>query len=372
MSDNSLISNDASRGDWTSASAAEYDSLCPGRHAAQRGLSEPASQAASFGNTVHEAFDTGEVDELTISQQRLLEIANEREEKVLARLHLSSKVPINEIRLWAQVGGWRHSGQCDRLFLDFTKQLAVVEDLKSLRGTVEESSSNLQLRDLAVLVWLNYPTIVEVAVFINQPMAGGTTSLTRYTAEHLKQAWATMRMRITNSNDPNAKRTPGKKQCKFCRAKGICEESIAWLESESLALKKREESVAELVARISPEKLADIYSKAPTINAILDSVKARLLTLDDEQLKAIGMRRRPGATRTTVNDQTELINRLVKLLGATPEQVMGAMNLGKGDLETLVRRLTGAKGLEVDLIIDRLYQGIVEKKQMADQLVVEI
>lgn len=350
---------------WTSASNAEADSLCAGRHLAQKGLVEDTSAAAVFGNKVHLGF-AGEAVDLNITQERLLERAEEREKKVLARFPNNTFEVHNEIREWAEQRGWKHSGQADKLFLDAKMKLALIEDLKSLRGVVADSPENMQLRDLAVLAWLNYG-VEEVVVFINQPMAGEHQKITRYDQSTLAQAWSYMKLRITNSNDPNSKRTAGEIQCNFCRARGICPESLAWEKRNTVLLMKRGELAAEMVARIAPEKVADIWLKSKTITSILEAVKDRLLSMPDDDLEKLGISRRKGFFRETINDNKELAARLKKL-GLKQADIMAHMKMTKGNLEELVRQASCKKGKELDILMDEVLSGIVDREQTADGL----
>ena len=350
------MENPSDRGEWTIASAAEAEAAFPGRHLDHRGLSEPESAAATFGDEVH-AASAGEDVDLNLSQERVLEMAAQRREKVMGKFPGHSFDIFHEIRLWADQRGWNHSGQIDTLFYDKKANLAVIEDLKSLRGMVADSPENMQLRDFAVLTCINYP-LIEVVVFINQPLGGEQQKITRYDVPLLTQAWSYMKARISNSNDPKAIRVAGTVQCNFCRARGLCPEAIAWEKENTVALLKNKESAEELVARIDPKQLADIYSKSKTIKSILDAVKDRLLSLDDAALSELGLRKRAGFEIESINDNKALIDRL-KQLKIKPKDSMLAMKMTKTNLELLVRKATGKKGRELELTMNSVLLGIV-------------
>lgn len=344
---------------WTSASNAQADALCPGRHLAQKGLPEEESTASAFGDATHEAWAGGSSD-LTLTQERLLERAEEREKQVLAEYQVEPNQVDREIRLWAMFNGLKHSGQCDRLYLDSKRKLAVISDLKSLRGTVPESSQNLQLRDLAVLVWLNCEADT-VLVFINQPLIGGSQQVTKYTTEQLAQSWSYMRNRITNSNNPESKRVAGEVQCKFCRARGTCPEALEW--AESLMPVPMTVIPAEgWVRLIIPSDLVDVHRKAPTIIAILDAVKARLLEMPDDELAKLGLAKAEGFRRETITDNKELVKRL-KAFKIKPAAITAAMKMTKAGLEPLVRAATNTKGAALEANLKIILDGITERKQ---------
>lgn len=233
---------------FTSASSAEADLLCPGRHLAQRGLEGYESRDATSGQIVHACF-AGTLDPATLStsQQKTVERGREIEavvaeqwfkqvghklaprdgieaEQVMKRAH-------RELRLWAYKNGQRvHSGAVDALWLAGDMKFALIEDLKSLFGDVEDAASNQQLRDYAALVHLNYGC-EEVAVFVNQPNVRWRMEdqkLVIYKMDDLKLAVEQLQRRVHNSNLLNAPRTPGLKQCKYCLACATdrCPESL--------------------------------------------------------------------------------------------------------------------------------------------------
>lgn len=228
---------------FTSASSAEPDLLCPGRHLAQRGLKGYDTRESESGTMVHAAFaGTLDADTLSPGQRRTIARGREIEEfivrqwfkcvggtvltdsEIMKRAH-------RELRLWAFRNGNKiHSGGIDALWLARDMRYALVEDLKSLFGDVDDAASNQQLRDYAALVHMNYGC-EEVAVFINQPNVRWKMEeqkLVIYAEADLSEAVREMYLRVRQSNDPKAPRFPGSVQCRFCLACGTarCPESM--------------------------------------------------------------------------------------------------------------------------------------------------
>ncbi len=358
---------------YTSASNAEADYLCPGRHLAQKGIPEEQSGASDFGNALHAAFEGREVS-LDRFQEKLLQRAREREKQVLELISpLSNWVVSSETRVWAEIeGGLRHSGQFDKLYVACDQNIAVIEDLKSLQGDVEESPSNRQLRDLAALVWSKMK-LDTIYVFINQPMVRTPTVYTKYTRQELNIAFAQMVARVVRSNTPGQPRVAGAVQCLHCRARGTCPEAIAW--AQSIAHPNGEEfpaltpeAAVDMVKTFGPDDLAAIFAKIPTLNAIMDAVKDQMMSLTDEQLEAVGYARKKGHFTEKVNDPIELSRRIAKV-GVPYEAIAASSSISKDNLEKLLRSHLGLKGEMLVSAMKGLLDGIVDKKQTSDRLV---
>lgn len=242
------------RNGLTSASNAEADLLCPGRHLAQRGLVSADSKDAASGTLVHAAFAGAlEANNLSGPQRKTVQRGKEIEHLLVSEWFVKQGVTSDslrldpnkgqwheeiqkrahrELRLWAYLNGQKiHSGGIDALWLAGNMKYALIEDLKSLFGDIEDAASNQQLRDYAALVYLNYGC-EQVSVFINQPNVRWKLEdqkLITYEAADLERAAKEMKERVLASQKLDAPRIPGKKQCNFCLAAGTsrCPESLA-------------------------------------------------------------------------------------------------------------------------------------------------
>lgn len=280
---------------FTSASNAESDMSCPGRHLAQRGLAGYESRDATSGQLVHAAF-AGLLEEsgLSSSQRKTVEQGRKIELVMVDQWYrkvgfglMPTLDPISEqiqkrahreLRLWAYRNGQKvHSGAIDALWLAGDMKFALIEDLKSLFGDVDDAASNQQLRDYAALVHLNYGC-EQVAVFINQPNVRwglDEQKLVIYEEKHLKQAAKEMSKRVKASQEINAPRYPGIKQCAYCLACGTdrCPESLAKIQSftkleketwqfwspvqrgDFIELAKTSEKLAEAALKVAKENI---------------------------------------------------------------------------------------------------------------------
>jgi hypothetical protein len=353
--------NDPRQG-WTSASSAEADTLCPGRHLAQKGIPEISSDAAEFGTQVHAAFQTGDDSSLEISQEWVTERARELEKEAVEIVFGNVQTRcMREHRFWDGTMQFKHSGQAD--VVHEAGDRALVLDLKSLRGTVAASPTNMQLRDLAVMVWSNLPDIHYVFVCIIQPMVKGKPVIVEYGKKDLHLSHKEMIERIKASNDPNSPRIPGELQCRYCKARAYperCPEVHQWLVK---SVPKGKDAVATL----APQALAEIWRKRNTITGILDAVTDRLKTLSDEELAALGLKKKPGVQREKIVKPNELYARLTEH-GVTVQEYTAIVGVPKGKFQELVKAKTGLKGKSLEKLCDDLLAGLTETTVGQEQL----
>jgi hypothetical protein len=351
----------AKRGNWTSASQAAYDLACPGRFIAQQGLPEETSAAASLGTDAHAAFSGEEVD-LNASMESLVERANQTVDEICQRLFPNGvESVVNEKRYWVEIGALKHSGQADRVVIGRTQhgRGCFIPDLKSLSGRVPSSPTNLQLRDLAVLVWLDMPDAPdEIFCAIVQPLSRKEPVVTRYGIEELRVAFDEMEKRVTRSHDLNAPRISGE-QCHHCRARAVCKESIAWMRSQLPAPSLSKPDAVALTLTLPLDQAVSLWENQGTIKAILEANYARLKALPDDQLASLGLRRTKGVPRITITDPNALYARLAAL-GVSVDDFTAIAKIPIGDLETLVRTATDLKGQKLKDRVKALVEGLVE------------
>ena len=354
------------RAGWTSASNAQADALCPGRHNAQKGLPERDTGDSAFGDAIHAALASADPSKLTLEQRDVYDSCRAIANKLATQFFPAGIVPtaITEQRLWCEAppGQFKHSGQADVIWRH--ELTALILDFKSLTGTIEEAPSNLQLRDLAVLEYHNNGSEC-IGVAIVQPLVTHSPTICVYDAAALKQSAVEMFQRIRASNDPNARRIPGETQCKFCKAKTICREYQQW--SGSL-LPAPQELFQIAMAAWTPEQCAqaaDILAPAAKrLEEIKEFLKARLQA-DSNAIP--GWTLAPGAIRKLIINAQGVFNRFIEI-GGKPEDFIACVKVNKSELKTAVNKLTSAKGKALEQAITALTNGCIEEKQNAPSL----
>lgn len=347
----------------TSASSAEADSLCPGRFQAQRGLPEIKSEDAASGTRIHEAL-AGKVIQLSPDEQEIKERCEEIEQKLVAQVFGAEKPKkvFVEQRFWCKIPvpqgeALLHSGQADKVHRAINKALVV--DYKTGSGDQIESPKNMQLRDLAVLVSGGL-VVNEIYTAIVQPMATMNPELCVYNQGDLDIAKAQMFNRVRASRAPNAKRIPGPKQCRWCRATSTCPEHNAWAGS----LVPVSKSILDVaISEWTPQQCAVFCAGRAAARRWLDdaeeAIKARLAASSDA---VPGWKLKEGKRRRAVNDPTQLFQRFVSA-GGKQDDFIKSVKIGIDDLKLQLREATKLKGVALNNKLNELLEGVIEIKQ---------
>lgn len=336
------------RGQWTSASAAERDGLCPGSHLACLGLPEPEPQEVTVeGRKVHAWLHwkrTSSTDPEPECNYELAERCWRIEERAvgswITRLPESAAdfptIVISERRMWVSL--WEstikasHSGQMDALYIK--GPFAKIVDTKSGWLEAVPPNRNEQLRDLAALVSANFSEVFEVEVEIAQPGADKQPPCV-YKRHELAGATLLMYKRVVESHNPQAKRIPGEVQCRYCRAKGTtrCPESTASV--------KAVVNFAPLpVTEVPSPQLLDACLLAEKIIEVVKQRAKAALKADPNAIP--GFYLEPNSPNRPITDpQTCWVRAAEK--GLTLEQFLSCVKVGKGDLEEALKQMIRAK-----------------------------
>ena len=360
------------RGKWTSASAAEADALCQGRHRAQLGIPDKTSEAAETGNRVHAALCKGSSQGLDIDETELFDRCQKIEQDCLLRyfgpeIANLKAFPDREKRLWiswVQAGGIQHSGQPDAVFRYKTKLLVV--DYKTGRDEVAVSPKNMQMRDLAVLNWVNKPLLTEIGVVVIQPWITSTPEICSYNKEDIKIAVQQMFLRVQASNNPSAPRVAGELQCKYCRAKSGCPEYAKFATS---VVPIADRSIVDIpVDNWTPEQCTVFLNNYPRAFKWLEEAKDAMKELIKLKPDAVpGWTLKAGARVETITDAQKVFNRFSEL-GGSLETFMKCIKVGKTDLKEAVALTTKKKGKGLEAEMDKLLIECVEVSEKAPSL----
>ncbi len=362
-----------SRGEWTSASSAQADRLCRGRHQAQIGLPElPPSEAAESGTVIH-ALWTGKAPprpptaEETDKAQALRD-----QEKVAVQEFFGpgdGLVRFVERRVWHEFPApgpgqepLKTSGQFDVALVQPASRRALILDGKSGWLPVTPNPSNLQLRRLAALLWLNIEP-EEIGVCILRPGAAPEIPCV-YTPPDLQRSVGEMEEDVRQSQATDAPRMAGEHQCRFCRGRESCPTRLAWLS-------------AVLPVSLSPVPLVSARDWTPGQRALflerqkdardwLDARKEEIKGMLAEDPDAVpGFRLRPGRMLETIKNPQEVSRRFCQVVGGTLEAFLACARIGKGELKEQVRALTGHQGKALEKAVDALLEGCVESRASA-------
>lgn len=372
------------RGSWTSASNALADSLCPGRHLAQRGIPDEPGKYADTGRKIHAALAAiaygpnneqsdhrAAMANLSVEEQQTFAACQEIRQKVILQYfgQIESKyTEFREQRFWARfkLNGteFQHSGQADFIGRQGTKTLIV--DYKTLPGEVAESPKNMQLRDLACLAYGNLIPTTEIAVAIIQPFVTRQPVLCVYTKAELDRATKDMFDRVVRSNTLEAERVAGEVQCKYCKARRTCTVYQKW--AGEIAPPAMLGLLEIPMASWTPEQMGRAANALAPLEKFLAEVKAEIKArLEKDKGAVVGWELKPGALRETIINPQGVFERFAKL-GGTVEQFMPAVDIGKAKLREAVAKLTGARGKNLEGGMQILLEGLTESKPTAPTL----
>ncbi len=365
----------------TSASNALADSLCPGRHLAQRGIPEPpASEDASTGHRIHAALANkpsgsgDELQKLTLAERDMFDSCREIEKKIAIQFFGDSPQDYRVFRhdrLWlpnsGKPGFLSHSGEPDVVFRAGTK--ALVADYKVLTGDVADASSNMQLRDLAVLVAGHYAPLDQIATVIIQPLVTHSPEVALYTLPDLERAYGELVARVKASNDPKSPRVAGEVQCKFCRAVGRCKENAVWRAAQLPAVIEPAAQVAlfSIPRELwNPEQRALAASVVSPLGKFAEDLKEYLKPLAGEgQIPGWGLT--DGRLKTPIVKPQECFDRFAALGGKLPE-FLECIEVKKGLFEEALAEVTKEKGKAFKTTLAKVYDGITAEKRDAPSL----
>jgi len=369
----------------TSASNAQADLNCAGRHLAQQAAKfsavikdEPLSEDAETGRRIHAALASAERagvagHHLSLEEREQYDRCREVEQKLFEQFFVQPDQPgpdaeqrfraLREQRFWARVGPkgstllFEHSGQPDVVFRKGVRALIV--EYKTLLGDVPGSPRNQQLRDQAVLTWRNVPLLAEIGVAVVQPLVTMTPEICVYQTADLLRAEEEMFARVIASNDPKSPRVPGELQCKFCLAKSSCAEYQKWVGAQ---LPLARSIVDKPLAEWDGQDMATFCNGLSVCQKFLDDGKhwvKEALKVNGSAVPGWGLD--DGRTRETVNNAQLCFDRFVQV-GGDIAKFMACIAVGKTKLREQLATVTGTKGRPLDKAMDELLAGIVDTK----------
>ena len=355
----------------TSASNAEADSLCQGRFQAQKGKTSVETDDAKHGQKIHEALRTGDTSGLTHEQRDIYDSCIQIETKIIAQLFPELAEGNAKPKLWRETRKFcivppanrEHSAKPDVVYR--LAQRALIIEYKTLAGEVPDSPYNLQLRDQAVLVRGDL-LVSDIAVVVIQPLVTHTPEICFYSTDDLKRAEAEMFARVNASHDPNAKRTAGDVQCKFCLAKNDCMEYQKWAGSSVPGML----SLLDVpTSAWTPEQKLQFLDRASIAQKWLDETKESIKAELKENPSAIpGYGLKEGNKRESITDPQAVYDRF-SAAGGSAEQFLKTVTVKKGELKEQLAAVTGNKGKSLELDLRKLLDGLVEIKQNEPSIV---
>lgn len=311
---------------YPSASSAEVDTLCPGRHLAQQeakrlGVPEVGADDADTltGISVHDELALSSKDITATPRSEAAEALFQTEQFVLKQWieEFGITDAVNECR---EVRGWLRddkkqpvcSGKVDCIYggrdTGGNLHILIIDYKSSPWGQHKASGANLQLRDLAVIFWRKTGASHARCAIIQ---SGKDVETVDYSLLALHNAFFEVLARAKASMQLGAARNPGIKQCRYCRAKTICPEALKeaqLLDNPSVThIIPTASGPAQIVTLMTPEDKVHAWKRWQLAQGIAKELKKSILTEmesnPESPLFALGLSLKPGANRYTVPEE---------------------------------------------------------------------
>lgn len=259
-----------------SASDAEANELCPGRHGMSLGMEDQSTPQSLRGDVIHQYLHDPTSVELKPEDMVLANKCIQQREALLDLMwddwRTNPPTIIMEERIWYSKN--RFSGMPD--FVAIRDGLCLLADYKTGRIKVANAATNRQLMWLAVLVYSKY-SVREMTVAVIQPYCGPSTSFT-YDSTALRKARARVTMILRRVESNQAFLRAGEKQCKYCKAKELCPE----LQNKSRAIRRVKD-----VTALAPLQVTEALDVIPAIRKMCDAIESRARCMIEDDPLAV-------------------------------------------------------------------------------------
>jgi hypothetical protein len=215
---------------------------------------------------------------------------------------------------------------------------------------------------LAALLWLELNP-EEIGVCILRPFEKSEL-VCRYTPCDLKRSVQELEEDVRQSHQPDAPRTAGAEQCRYCRARDLCSTRLAWV---SEALPTHMLPLPMIGAhQWTPAQRAFFLDREKDARDWLEARKNEIKQLLSETPNAVpGFYLRNGRAILTVTDANRLMKRFCGDLGGRLESFLKCVKVGKTALKQQLRVLSGHRGHRLETDLEALLRGCVECKRSA-------
>lgn len=303
-----------------SASGAHRWMACPGSVKAEEGMPDKTSSFAQEGTVAHDIVERAlRLDfncDTICDRPDLAHIAEPAQVYVDYVRALPGAYKFVETRVnfdeWVP-GGF---GTADSIVIDEATSTLYVSDLKFGKGVRVDAENNPQAMLYALGAYSAFAFLHEierVRVAIVQPRIDNISEWEISIHDLLK--WGEVaRAAAEATAEPNAKRIPGEKQCRFCKAKATCP-AVMKLTERTLLMDFEEHDEPSPPNKLTDDQLAGALRARPVIEAWLNAVdtivKQRLAAGDTFP----GWKLVEGRANRAWIDDASAANELERMLG---------------------------------------------------------
>jgi CRISPR/Cas system-associated exonuclease Cas4 (RecB family) len=324
------------------------------------GLPEVENEWSAEGQLLHFAAGTEDFTKLTLEQTELVKEKLALRDRFLESLELIGWVKRIEVELpytlKDKIVFLNHAD-----FVMVGKGKVAIVDYKFGYEEVDAPELNEQLAVYIACLAERFDVPEYYGLII--PRFGKPAPPVKYTRAEIP-ALRKMIEYVYDACIPEAPRTPGLKQCRYCRGfqLGMCKEAISMaMNPVHKFSEKLLQNPGQVLQSMEPElrtKLFDAFAMADKLRKTFVAAVKPMIERDPEFLPGYKLSRE-GETRTKVTSILSLNERLIHL-GIDPDDVIQNFSISNKSLTELVRKHTGLKGKELDAKVEEICRGLVD------------
>lgn len=352
-------SNDVRLG-LPSASMADRMMNCPGSPIPGPDDDSPViNESAERGDRIHDALRLRDPSKLEGDEvrvfNRLLELRDEVVEQWCPQGDFASSRDDRRIFLRDKAMRRIFSGQMDEMCVSPSVDTVLIIDFKT--GQFSSVEDSWQIRAYGVLSGAEKVRAAVIREAGADVVEWGKRELELFEAE-LREGIARMK--------PFAPRRAGS-WCAYCPARGGCSKAGFFATATKNALARVDGQMYAWMPTLTLDQIAEIYRQRSTIRSILDKVEEVIKGMNEEQLKAVGLRRKPNAPMRSFTDMKAVRARLADA-GVQPDAMDAVLKFGVGDAELLLRTSLNLTAKEAKTLLSESCSDLIAIKEKADSV----
>lgn len=363
------------------ASASGIDRIwhCAGSKAAEKDLPElKVEEVTDAGTRIHASL-AGEDQELELSEREVKNRIAEMEKfavddwkQYYSIVEIISTV--RETRCWIRDASLNQiaSAQPDVFYIGVTENgthCAAVFNFKTGFAEQTPSERNWQCRTEVLAVQSEHDKVMYVRGGIIASRLYSKLDTTDYNPDDMAKARRDLEFALWRADQPDAPRVPGS-QCRWCRARGVCPESITHAlvvsQGKEFGTLKNSLDVSQLIQRLTPSQLKYIYERKSLAEEIMDGAIQRLKGLPAEQLMLLGLKLSDGAKLKEFVSVPVAFERLEAVVGKS--KMMEIISIARGKAADVLCEQEQITLKEAKVRVDSILGDALKDKEGAKRL----
>jgi hypothetical protein len=346
-----------------SASGAHRWTACPGSVAAEAGFPDQTSSFAEEGTMAHDLMELALITKKPCTDFKVYDSEMMGHVQTYVDYVNSLALPGDSVFIERRVdfSEWvpEGFGTADTVILGGDRIHIV--DLKYGKGVPVYAENNPQAMLYALGAYAEFSFVADfdtVRISIVQPRLDSISEW-EISATDLLKFGETARQAAEATQDPNAKRIPGEKQCRFCKAKATCP-ALYKLTADTIMVDFEQIDHPPQLSKLTDDQLRTVLENKPLIEAWMGSVEQIISRRLIDGGKFDGFKLVEGRTVRKWSDEDRAGETLVDLVGESSTYTKKVISPAQAE------KLLGKKdkGLIADIIVSP--RGAVKLAKQSD------